>query len=130
ESTGNHLHGFFHTAQWRVEEHGTTDAESYVTLAISIDEKHEIYQYLPHVFTLRLKYTLSDNGLLQHIMVHNEGESAMPCMVAFHTAINAPFAEGSTSEDYTFKLTTGNRWELNERMLPTGQYQPLSDEEL
>jgi len=130
ERTGNHLHGFFHTAQWKVDEHGTNDSESFVTLSISINEQHEIFQYLPHIFTLRLKYTLSEKGLLQHIMVQNEGTTPMPCMIAFHTTINAPFAQGSSSDDYSFTLTTGKRWELNERMLPTGNDQALCDDEL
>lgn len=127
--TGNHLHGFFHTARWNVDEYSVTASESYAVLRISITPDHEIYQYLPHQFTIRLRYSLSDQGLLQHVTVHNNGETAMPCMIAFHTAINAPFAEGSTADDYTYTLTIKERWELNERMLPTGNYQPLTEEE-
>lgn len=127
--TGNHLHGFFHTAAWSIEDFGSNKTESYVSLNISIDESHPIYKYLPHRFTIKLRYSLNDSGLLQHVSVHNEGTDAMPCMIAFHTAINAPFAPNSTSDDYRFTLTTGKRWELNERMLPTGSYQPLTAEE-
>ncbi|MCU6712951.1 aldose 1-epimerase [Paenibacillus sp. J5C_2022] len=126
---GNHLHGFFHTAAWQVDDYCTNHTESYVSLSIAIDESHPIYRYLPHQFTLRLRYSLSDQGLLQHVMVHNSGEEAMPCMLAFHTAINAPFATGSTPEDCRFTMTIDKRWEMNERMLPTGGYLPLSDEE-
>lgn len=129
EATGNHLHGFFHTAAWKVDEFGTTSTESYAVLSISVNENHTIYQYLPHTFTLKLRYTLSDNGLLQHISVINEGTTAMPCLIAFHTAINAPFSAESSADDYSFTLTTENRWELNERMLPTGKYQELTSEE-
>lgn len=53
----------------------------------------------------------------------------MPCLLAFHTSINAPFAANSTAGDYTFKMTIGNRWALNERMLPTGEFQPLTADE-
>ncbi|MBD2867898.1 aldose 1-epimerase [Paenibacillus arenilitoris] len=127
--TGNHLHGFFHTAVWSVEDFGTNKSESYVSLKISIDETHPIYQYLPHRFTIKLRYALNETGLLQHVSVHNEGTDAMPCMIAFHTTVNAPFAPGSTSDDCRFTLTTGKRWELSERMLPTGKHQPLKPEE-
>ncbi|MGO4537464.1 aldose 1-epimerase [Paenibacillus sp. 2TAB19] len=127
--TGNHLHGFFHTAEWSVEDFGVTKTESYVALNISIDENHPIYTYLPHKFSIKLRYSLSDLGLQQNVLVHNEGTDAMPCMLAFHTAINAPFAPNSTVDDCRFTLTTGKRWELNERMLPTGNFQPLSAEE-
>ncbi|MDQ6421204.1 aldose 1-epimerase [Paenibacillus sp. LHD-117] len=129
-STGNHLHGFFHDAAWSVDEYGVTGTESYAQFSIAIDESHPIFEYLPHRFALRLRYSLSDNGLLQHVMVINNGEEAMPCMIAFHTTINAPFAPGSTSEDYRFTMTTGKRWEMSERMLPTGKHQPLLEEEV
>lgn len=129
EKTGNHLHGFFHTAKWNVDDYNTSATESYVVLSISIDKNHEIYTYLPHKFTLKLRYSLSDQGLLQHVSVHNEGTTAMPCMIAFHTAINAPFAKGSQADDYTYTMTIENRWELNDRMLPTGNYQAMSSEE-
>lgn len=129
-ATGNHLHGFFHTASWQVVAFGVTKSESYVELTISVDENHPIYTYLPHQFSLTLRYSLSDDGLFQHIRVKNEGHSAMPCMIAFHTAINAPFDPSSSKDDMLFTLTKGERWELNDRMLPTGKFQTQDEEEL
>lgn len=128
-ATGNHLHGFLHTIPWAMEEYGTTSAESYVTVSVRIDRNHKVYAMLPHVFTFKLRYTLSENGLSQQVLIRNEGEDDMPCLLAFHTAINAPFAKESHAEDCRLKLTIGERWELNDRMLPTGKFQPLSDDE-
>ncbi|WP_338554812.1 aldose 1-epimerase [Paenibacillus sp. KS-LC4] len=128
-STGNHLHGFVHTAAWEVLDYGTLKTESYVLLQIAVDEQHPIYAYLPHRFAITLRYSLNDQGLFQHISVHNRGNDAMPCLIGFHTAINAPFAPQSAASDYSFTLTAGKRWELDERMLPTGQFQPLSSNE-
>ncbi|WP_168123185.1 aldose 1-epimerase [Paenibacillus sp. HB172176] len=130
EKTGNHLHGFFHTAAWTIDNYGVSASESYAQLSITIEETHPIYTYLPHHFTLRLRYSLSDSGLQQHIMVQNLDTEPMPCLLAFHTTINAPFAPGSTADDCRFTMTTGDRWELNERMLPTGAYQPMKQGEL
>ncbi|MEK3734476.1 MULTISPECIES: aldose 1-epimerase [Paenibacillus] len=129
ESTGNHLHGFLHTIPWRVEEFGSTASESYVTVSVKIDENHPVYRMLPHTFTFRLRYALSEDGLSQHVFIRNEGRESMPCLLAFHTAVNAPFAPGSTEADCKVKLTIGERWELDGRMLPTGKYQPLTAEE-
>ncbi|GGH16488.1 aldose 1-epimerase [Paenibacillus segetis] len=128
-ATGNHLHGFLHTTAWQVEDFGQTPSESYVVVKVTVDEKHEAYQYLPFKFTVRLKYTLGENGLSQHLFVRNEGTNEMPCLLAFHTAINAPFAPNGVAEDYLVKATIGERWELNNRMLPTGSYQPLTEGE-
>ncbi|WP_410769332.1 aldose 1-epimerase [Fontibacillus sp. BL9] len=130
EATGNHLHGFLHTANWQVEDYGQSKLESYVTVKAVVDEHHEAYQYLPFRFTVRLKYALSENGLSQHLFVRNDGDKEMPCLLAFHTAVNAPFAPGSEAKDYKVKLTIGERWQLSDRMLPTGSYQPLTQEEL
>lgn len=129
QATGNHLHGFLHTTPWQVEDFGQTPFESYVTVKVTVDEQHEVYRYLPFKFTVKLKYTLGDNGLSQHLFVKNDGEEEMPCLLAFHTAVNAPFAPGSQAKDYQVKLTIGQRWQLNDRMLPTGAFQPLTPEE-
>ncbi|CAM4322373.1 aldose 1-epimerase [Paenibacillus tarimensis] len=129
EATGNHLHGFAHTAVWKVLQFGGSNRESFVEAALTVDEEHSIYQYLPFRFTIRIKYVLSEDGLFQHIFVRNDGKEAMPCLLAFHTAINAPFTPNGSAKDYRFKATIGERWELNERMLPTGKFQPLSDQE-
>jgi aldose 1-epimerase len=129
EKTGNHLHGFVHNIPWQVDEFGSTDMESFVTVSLTVDKGHSVYTYLPHSFTIRLRYSLSDAGLLQHVWIRNNGEEKMPCLLAFHTAINAPFAPEGSAKDYRVKLTVGQRWELSDRMLPTGEHQPLTAEE-
>ena len=129
EATGNHLHGFLHTIPWKVEEFGSTDEESWVSVSVKIDEEHPVYNTLPHKFTFRLRYSLSRYGLSQRTFIVNEGDTAMPCLLAYHTAVNAPFAESGSPEDCMVKFTIGSRWELNERMLPTGRFQPLTEEE-
>lgn len=129
EATGNHLHGFLHTAAWEVEEFGSGVSESFVTVSIKIDDQHPSFQYLPHKYTVKLRYALSEEGLSQHLTVRNDGEDVMPCLLAFHTAVNAPFAKESEAKDYRIKATIGERWEMSGRMLPTGNYQPLEPEE-
>ncbi|MFC5649109.1 aldose 1-epimerase [Paenibacillus solisilvae] len=130
-ATGNHLHGFVHSEKWDVTDFGSSAAESFVTVSLTVDEQHAVYKYLPHKFTIKLRYSLSAEGLSQQILVRNEGQDVMPCLFAFHTSVNAPFAPESSAKDYRVKLTIGERWELNERMLPIGTYQPLTaDEEL
>lgn len=129
KATGNHLHGFFMDIPWNVDHFGADEAESKVVLSVTIDENHPVYTYLPHRFMMRLRYSLDRLGLHQQVTIHNEGSEPMPCLLAFHTAINAPFAPTSKPSDYTFKVTVGKRWELNDRMLPTGRFQELSPEE-
>ncbi|MDB5055616.1 MAG: aldose epimerase [Bacilli bacterium] len=128
-STGNHLHGFVHNVPWTIEQISSDEMESRVTVALVIDVLHPVYEYFPHLFTIRLQYTLSGEGLLQRVTVRNDGNTRMPCLLAFHTTINAPFAQNGHTEDYLFKMTIGKRWELNDRMLPTVKFQPLTSNE-
>ncbi len=127
--TGNHLHGFVHNIPWEVEFFSADEQESRVGLKLAVIEGHPVYEYYPFTFTIKLRYTLSESGLLQHVMVQNNGKDRMPCLLAFHTTVNAPFARNSSARDYRFKLTIGDRWEMNDRMLPTGSFQELSDGE-
>jgi aldose 1-epimerase len=130
ERTGNHLHGFLHKLPWEVEEYGNKGNEAaFVRLKLTIDQTSSMYRYFPHSFTFWLEYTLSPRGLQQQAIIRNDGEETMPCLLAFHTALNAPFCSTSRPEDYQFQMTIGQRWELNERMLPTGKHQALTAQE-
>ncbi|MDR0267537.1 aldose 1-epimerase [Paenibacillus sp.] len=126
---GNHLHGFMHKLPWTVDYIKGDEYESVVIISQKVRDGHLYKQYFPFEFTITLRYTLNDKGLHQQVTVSNDGKEEMPNLLAFHTAVNAPFVPGSTAKDYTFKMTIGERREMNERMLPTGQFQPLSREE-
>ncbi len=126
---GNHLHGFLYDVPWGVEAFGADECESYVTVSLTVGDNHPVFQYFPHQFTIRLRYSLTENGLSQHVMILNNGEKLMPCMLAFHTTLNAPFSQGGSADDYRFKVTIGDRWELTNRFLPTGNFQPLTKHE-
>jgi aldose 1-epimerase len=125
----NHLHGFLYNTPWSIEDYGSTAAESYVVVSVSVDEAHPIYAHFPFKFTFKLRYGLSEDGLSQHVRIRNNGHTAMPCLLAFHTAINAPFTSESIAPDYRAQITIGSRWEMSDRMLPTQRFQPLSAEE-
>ncbi|GIO68588.1 aldose 1-epimerase [Paenibacillus cookii] len=126
---GNHLHGYMHTIPWRVEYIKGDEYESVVVISQKVGEGHLYKQYFPFDFTVTLRYTLNAEGLHQKVTIVNDGKENMPNLLAFHTAINAPFVPGSKASDYTFKVTIGERREMDERMLPTGRFQPLSAEE-
>lgn len=127
--TGNHLHGFVYNCPWETVEYGCNDDKSWVTVRIRFDQDHPSFTHFPHAFTLTNTYTLNARGLSQHFHAINDGNVALPFMLGFHTAVNAPFAAGSTPEDLSCLFTIGNRWEMSERMLPTDKFQPLSPSE-
>lgn len=124
-STGNHLHGLLYGVPWHVDNIQTSDTASTVTLVQNVDATSPIYQHFPHEFLMSIQYTLSTHGLRQHVQVKNTGSTSMPFMLAFHTNFNVPFSEASDRSDYRIQLTIGERWQLSDRMLPTGKFQPL-----
>ncbi|EFU40229.1 Aldose 1-epimerase [Paenibacillus vortex V453] len=83
--TANHLHGFLHTIPWTVEDYGSSEAESYVVVSVTIDEDHPVYAMLPHTFTFRLRYTLNRDGLAQHVLIRNRGneQHALPACLPY-----------------------------------------------
>lgn len=129
EATHNHLHGFFYDCKWEVIETGNTPTESFIVIEQHVTENHPAYPYFPHEFSMSIRYSLSEEGLKQKVQVTNRGGSPMPCLLGFHTAINAPFSPNSSMDDMEFEMTIGERWELNGRMLPTGKFQPLTESE-
>ncbi|MPY16702.1 aldose 1-epimerase [Paenibacillus glucanolyticus] len=129
EATGHHLHGFLYNIPWELDDYGHSKQEAYVTVSVHVDERHPVYEAFPFPFHIQLRYSLSDQGLSQRVTITNTGTASMPCLLAFHTSINAPFVEGGDARDYRMKLTLGKRWELGESMLPTGAHQPLSASE-
>ncbi|MFC4596780.1 aldose 1-epimerase [Cohnella hongkongensis] len=128
-STGNHLHGFVYSSKWEVVEYGSTEEESFATVRLVFDEKEPGYAYFPHRVTLTQTLTLTDAGLSHRFEATNDSAEAIPFMLGFHTTVNAPFAPGSRPEDLECGFSFGERWELNERMLPTGRRLPLNEEE-
>jgi aldose 1-epimerase len=127
--TNNHLHGFVYNQPWETESYGCDPDKSYVTIKHRFNESHPNFTYFPHVFTLTITYTLSDSGLTQHVHAVNEGTTALPFMIGYHTAINAPFAPGSSDKDCHALMTIGERVEMSKRMLPTGKFLTLSEGE-
>jgi aldose 1-epimerase len=129
EATHTHIHGFLKDIPWDVSATGTTTDTAYVELSKQVDSNGDIFRYFPHEFAIRIRYTLMTEGLHQDVTIQNNGSEAMPLMLGFHTSLHVPFALGSKPEDYTLHVTVGQRWELSERMLPTGHFQALTSEE-
>jgi aldose 1-epimerase len=127
--TGNHIHGFAYQAEWEVTDYGSNDEGCYVTVKLQFDENNPDFVFFPHECTLTQTFTLTNEGLKQQFDAVNESSLPMPFMLGFHTTVNAPFAPGSRVEDLECGIAIAQRWELSDRMLPTGRTHPLSEGE-
>mgnify|MGYP001058941583 CR=1 FL=1 len=125
----NHIHGFLHTRPWQVTKTELIGDAAGIELVFSADSSTDFYRYFPHEFECRLLYRLSTGGLEQRISVQNKSGKAMPLGVGFHTAFRVPFHPGGKEENYRLKVSIGQKWELDDRMLPTGKILPLDNGE-
>ncbi len=126
----NHIHGFLCTHKFEVTavEAGPKGSVR-VELTVRSERNAEIYEYFPHEFEFKVLYKLSEKGLEQIITIKNDSTAPMPMGLGFHTAFNVPFHPGSKKENCSLRFSAGERWEVNEKMLPTGVLLPLSEQE-
>lgn len=126
----NHIHGFLHRRPWKVSRMELVSEDvAEVEAVFSADAASEFYQEFPHEFEFRLLYRLSEKGLEQKVTITNQSGSPMPMGLGFHTAFRIPFHPGSREEDYRMFVSVGEKWALNERVLPTGDFVELTEEE-
>lgn len=127
----NHIHGFLHTRPWKVTKIGAVSKGiAEVEVTYKADSTSDFYNYFPHEFECKLLYRLSSAGLKQTISITNNSSSPMPMGLGYHTAFSVPFHPESTGEDYRMWVSVNERWELSERILPTGKRLPLTEKEM
>ncbi|WCK56376.1 aldose 1-epimerase [Aneurinibacillus sp. Ricciae_BoGa-3] len=109
----NHIHGFVHNKPWHMVS--MEDDKNQLITRLRSEDFPEIIRQFPHSFELTLSFTLTDKGLRQSLTVANRGTETMPVGLGYHTTFNFPIHSSR------LQLEVGKQWELNNRMLPTGE---------
>ena len=110
-----------------VEEGDAVEVEaSYFSNAVNDD----FYAMFPHPFVCRMLFRLSVEGLEHTVTFENQGDEEMPLGVGYHTPLMIPFVRKGNADSYKLWLSVGERWELNDRGLPTGRRMPLDETEI
>ena len=125
----NHIHGFLYNRPWEIVKLHSVNGRAEVELIFSSDKNSELFQYFPHEFEFNLNYVLTENGLEQIVCISNYSNTNMPLGLGFHTAFKIPFHSDSTEDDYLMRVSINERWQLNDRILPTGMLYSLSYKE-
>ncbi len=125
----NALHGFLHKRAYQVVEKEVLGEDACkVVSEYKYDDNDEYYQYFPVAFTVRMTYTLSaTDGLLQEVEMRNDSDKMLPVGFCSHTSFKAPFIDGTNSDDYVVNVPVVERWELNNRCLPTERIRDLTE---
>ena len=121
-ATGNSLHGFLHKEPWEIE--ALKDEEDEVTIRVfyNAEPGWAHYDVYPVTFLAEVIYTLNKDGLFQEVRVTNTGSEVMPYGLGWHTAFRI-------TPSTVMNISVGNRVEMSERILPTGNLLPLSADE-
>jgi aldose 1-epimerase len=125
----NHLHGFLRIRPWKVTRTVAQGEMVTIEAVFESDRVEDDYEQYLKQFLFKMRYTLSGAGLEQRLSITNRGKEALPVGVGFHTAFKVPFHPQSDPRDYRLKVSVDQKWELNERILPTGNLLPLTPAE-
>ena len=121
-ATGNSLHGFLQNEPWEIEALEDSDKEVKVRLFYNAEKGWAHYDVYPVTFLAEIFYTLNDEGLQQEVRITNTGDEVMPVGLGWHTAFRI-------TPETRMNIAVENRVEMSERILPTGNLLPLSEEE-
>ena len=104
-------HGQAHLLNWQVDSSELAMAKLSTRLGA------------PWVFggLVRQRFELDDNSLLIEVQIEAE-KFAMPVMAGWHPWFRRQLDEGGEAE---LRVTPGQRYELDEQMIPTGQLVPV-----
>lgn len=126
----NHHHGIIKTQKFTVTK--TVVAADHVEVEAAFFSNRfndELFKLFPHEFVCTMYFRLSAAGLEHRVTFRNESGSEMPLGVGYHTPVRIPFAKGGDAGRCKLWMSVGERWEINERGLPTGKLLPLGEAE-
>lgn len=125
----NALHGFLHKRAYTVTESEVLGEDMVkVVSEYKYDANDEYFKFFPVAFTVRMTYTLSaTDGLLQEVEMRNDSDVMLPCGFCSHTAFQVPFVDNTNPNEYTLSVPVTERWELNNRCLPTEKVRDLTE---
>ncbi len=106
---GTALHGLALWQRWTVTEH----TESAVTLELPLVPTPGY----PFPVRFALTYSLSDGGLMVHLVAANEGTRTAPYGVGFHPWLSPG---GADLDDCTLRMDAATRVTVDDRLLPDG----------
>lgn len=120
-ATGCHLHGELHGMPFLP----VVEDPDRIVCVYRADAEHP-YLAFPHAFTVRTEYRLGKEGLMHTVEVVNESDTAMPCLLGFHTTFRVPFAGECDPAAIAVQVDLSEEYERDMSVyLPTGKKPPL-----
>ena len=116
----NYMHGFLHERQHEIVSAETTATAAVAKTSYTYDEKDPMFETFPVSFRADFTFTLDASGMhYEFTMTNLSSDRQLPFGVCNHTAMKAPFVEGSDGMDARLYVPIGEKWELGRNCCPT-----------
>ena len=124
---GNHIHGFLHKREHNIVSVAVEGNKAIAKTEYIYDEKDEFFETYPVSFKAEFKFILSDEGLFYEFSITNLSNKQLPFGVCNHTTFNGPFTKNGKGLDTRLYLPVGEKWELDRKCIPTGEFLPITN---
>jgi aldose 1-epimerase len=118
---GHHIHGFVRHRPWRVTDTTTDGDSASITTEFRSADFPELAAEYPHDLTIRLHTEIREASLVQTFAIRNGSDEPAPFGFGLHTW----FMLDGEPESWTLQFPVADIWELNEKLLATGNRLPL-----
>ena len=117
----NHIHGVVHSLDWELKETKVQDGKVVILTELDSNRFPHIQEQFPHHFIMQMSFILDQNTVYKEATIINKSNQPFPWGLGYHTTFRFPIARNATLDDVTFSLSAEKQWQLNNRLLPTGE---------
>jgi aldose 1-epimerase len=119
------IHGLLLFAtQWEVAEVKAEGSQARVVSRLDFSKYPELMAHFPFAHVIEMSYILSGGALEVKTRITNQASEAMPVSVGFHPYFQV---HDAPRERWKVRLDAGSRWLLSEKLIPTGEKQPIGE---
>lgn len=122
---GHHIHGFLRSRPWRVISTNAQDDSASITTQFQTADFPELASQYPHDMTVTMHTEIRQSSLIQTFSFRNDSAQPAPFGFGLHTW----FMIDGEPERWTMKLPVSDIWELDDKLLATGNRLPLGPHE-
>jgi len=118
------IHGFLqNTAAWKLVEAKADARSAWITSKLEFFRIPQYMKQFPFAHTLTMTYRLQDGALEVRTRIDNMSTEAMPVAIGFHPYFQVT---DSNRDEWTLSVAAKTHWLLDERLIPTGETQPIA----
>jgi hypothetical protein len=119
------MHGFLTGATaWKVVEAKADAKSAWVTTKLEFFRVPQYMKQFPFAHTLTMTYRVQDGALEVHTRIDSMSAEPMPVAIGFHPYFQLT---DSNREDWHLSVAARTHWLFDDRTLPTGQTEPITN---